>query len=322
MTTFSTGFSKMRFRQSGQLNSRTYSMNTDMYRLFFALDESKTMSQVASQQQMDPAVMMECVSRLWTQGLIEPIGLTNLWVDWNFVTLLKINLHYILGRKEIAYACVDAVLKEVGLSPKQLPAEHASALVAGVAAKISDPKISERFRSYMETVLPLRVKMRSVKESDSMHWGPVSAGGSRGKTRQIIDRIIAVRAGRNPIIANNIKTKLMMKGINPDSYFDDTLDNPQTLEKVRSMAAAMGVDIDDQPLPGREKAGTTGQIRRLILKIITSRSKGNPVIAQNMRTKMYLKGINVDQYGPDTPDDPAVLDRVKKFAVTLGVLPY
>jgi hypothetical protein len=321
MTDFSTGFSTMRFRQSGKLNNRNYSMNSDMLRLFFALDENKTMSQVASQQQMDPAVMMECVSKLWAQGLIKPVGLTNLSLDKNFLKLLKINLHYIIGRKETAYACVNDLLEESGLSSKQLPAVSAPALVAGVASKISDPKIAAQFRAYMETVLPLRVKMREFQESDSMHQGKADAAwGSRGKTRQIIDRIIAARAGGNPIITSNIKTKLILKGINPDTYFDDTLDNPQTLEKLRSIAAAMGVDIDNQPLPGLKKAGTIGQIRRLILKIITTRSKGNPVVARNIRTKLFLKGINVDLYGPDTPDDPAVLDKVRKFAMTMGIL--
>jgi hypothetical protein len=69
---------------------------------------------------------------------------------------------------------------------------------------------------------------------------------TRGKTKQIIDRIIAMRSGGNPTIKNNIKVKLMLKGINPNSYSNNTLDDPKTIARLRKMAAAMNVDLDPQ----------------------------------------------------------------------------
>ena len=122
----------------------------------------------------------------------------------------------------------------------------------------------------------------------------------------------------NPMIAKNIKTKLMLKGINPDAYFDDTLDNPKMLEELRALAATMGVDLNEEPLSGASGQSPRGQIRRLILEIIETRSRGNPIIARDIRAKLFLKGIDVDRYGPDTPDNPAVLDQIKKLAMTMG----
>jgi hypothetical protein len=312
-------FSEMRFRKSLTSDVRNFTMSPEMYRLFFALDENKTMSQMSSQQQMDLAVMMDCISRLWMQGLVEPVGLTNLCVDQNFPKLLKINLHYIMGRKDIAYACVDAALKDLGLLAGQLPADRAGELVAAVSSKISDPEISEKYRNFVETLVPLRVKMKQIPEKRSGDIAANLAGVSRGKTRQIIDRILAVRSGGNPVIAGNIKTKLMLKGVNPDSYFDDTVDNPITVERLRSLAAQMGVDLDEHRLPEGVAKGSRGEVRRLILSIIQNRSKGNPLIAKSIRTKLFLKGIDVDRYGPDTPDNPIVLDKLKSLAGAMGL---
>jgi hypothetical protein len=314
-----TGFSEMRFRKSIKQENRSFTLNADMYRLFFTLDENKTMSQVASQQQMDLALIMDCVSRLWSQGLIEPVGLTNLWVDHNFVKLLKLVLYYVFGRKKIAYACVDTELEKLGFSQGRLPANRALDLVAAISAKISDPKISQTFRALMENLIPIRTKMKDAFEAFDGGQAHGVSHRTRGKTRQMIDRIIASRSGGNPIVAKNIKTKLILKGIDPDAYFDDTLDNPKTVDKLRQMAAAMGVPLDDQGRSDEAMKASRGQTRNLILRIIRERSKGNPIVAKNIRTKLFLKGIDVDHYGPETPDNPVVLDRVKKLATMMGV---
>jgi hypothetical protein len=64
MSNASNEFFEMRFRKTVDRVNRNFSMNGDMYRLFFALEETKTMAQVASQVGMDPPVMMESVARL------------------------------------------------------------------------------------------------------------------------------------------------------------------------------------------------------------------------------------------------------------------
>ena len=314
-----TGFSEMRFRKSIKQENRSFTLNADMYRLFFTLDENKTMSQVSSQQQMDLALVMDCVKNLWSQGLIEPVGLTNLWADHNFVKLIKLILYYIFGRKKIAYTCVDTELDKLGFSQDQLPADRAQDLVAAISTKISDPNISQSFRELLENLIPIRTKMKTPLATTASGRAHGVSNGTRGKTRQMIDRIIASRSGGNPIVAKNMKTKLILKGIDPDSYDDDTLDNPKTLDKLRQMAAAMGVTLVDQTSSEEAMDASRGQTRNLILRIIRERSKGNPIIAKNIRTKLFLKGIDVDRYGPETPDNPVVLDRVKRLATMMGV---
>ena len=63
-----------------------------------------------------------------------------------------------------------------------------------------------------------------------------------------------------------------------------------------------------------------GQIQRMIQTVVTQKSKGNVVIANSIRTKMYLKGIAVDKFTAVSPDDPATMQKVREIAREFGVL--
>ena len=63
-----------------------------------------------------------------------------------------------------------------------------------------------------------------------------------------------------------------------------------------------------------------GQIHNMIQTVITQKAKGNAVIANSIRTKLYLKGVAVDKYTALSPDDPAVMQKVREIAKEFGVL--
>ena len=63
-----------------------------------------------------------------------------------------------------------------------------------------------------------------------------------------------------------------------------------------------------------------GQIQKMIQATITQKAKGNMVIENSIRTKMYLKGIAVDKYTAISPDDPAVVQKVREVAKEFGVI--
>ena len=63
-----------------------------------------------------------------------------------------------------------------------------------------------------------------------------------------------------------------------------------------------------------------GQIQRMIQTVITQKAKGNTVIASSIQTKMYLKGIAVDKFTAASPDDPAVMQKVREIAKEFGVI--
>jgi hypothetical protein len=62
-----------------------------------------------------------------------------------------------------------------------------------------------------------------------------------------------------------------------------------------------------------------GQIKVMIDRIISERSKGNSTLAITTRTKLILKGIEPDQYTSASPDDPMIIARLREVADELNV---
>lgn len=63
----------------------------------------------------------------------------------------------------------------------------------------------------------------------------------------------------------------------------------------------------------------SGEIRRLLDRIIAERSKGDRIAANITVTKLVLKGLDPERYTPTSPDDPATLERVRAVARDMGV---
>ncbi len=64
-----------------------------------------------------------------------------------------------------------------------------------------------------------------------------------GMIRSMIDRIVQERSGGNPILVNTVKTKLILKGIQPDAYTANSPDEAQVMKKVRAIGAELGVRV-------------------------------------------------------------------------------
>jgi len=62
-----------------------------------------------------------------------------------------------------------------------------------------------------------------------------------------------------------------------------------------------------------------GKIKAIISEIIEKRSQGNTTIATVTRAKILLKGINPDKYTSESDDDPAVIEKLKSLAESIGV---
>jgi hypothetical protein len=65
-----------------------------------------------------------------------------------------------------------------------------------------------------------------------------------GKIKAAIDAIVTQRANGNPTIASTTKTKILLKGINPDAFSAVSEDDPEVLERVRKIAAEFNVRIN------------------------------------------------------------------------------
>jgi len=63
-----------------------------------------------------------------------------------------------------------------------------------------------------------------------------------------------------------------------------------------------------------------GKIKVMIEKIVQDKAKGNETIAKCVRTKLILKGIAVDKYTANSPDDAEIINKITKVAKELGVI--
>jgi hypothetical protein len=56
-----------------------------------------------------------------------------------------------------------------------------------------------------------------------------------GRIRRMIDSVIQQRAVGNPMLEKIIKTKMILKGVNPNKYTLESDDDPVVLEKLERM---------------------------------------------------------------------------------------
>jgi hypothetical protein len=61
-----------------------------------------------------------------------------------------------------------------------------------------------------------------------------------------------------------------------------------------------------------------GVIKRMIDSIVEQRAKGNTAIAITVQTKLVLKGVNPDKFNASSPDDPAIIAKVRAIGADLG----
>jgi hypothetical protein len=62
-----------------------------------------------------------------------------------------------------------------------------------------------------------------------------------------------------------------------------------------------------------------GKIKKALDEIIFQRSKGDPTLASITRTKLYLKGINLELYKDDSPDDLVVIEKIRHIAEEFSI---
>ena len=61
-----------------------------------------------------------------------------------------------------------------------------------------------------------------------------------GKVKHMIDTIITHRAGGNLLLAGVIKTKLVLKGIDPSKFTADSDDDPAVIAKLETVLLELG----------------------------------------------------------------------------------
>ena len=62
-----------------------------------------------------------------------------------------------------------------------------------------------------------------------------------------------------------------------------------------------------------------GKIHMMITTLLEKRAGGKPYLVASEKIKLIMKGVDPDQYRPQSDDDPAVISRLHAIAREMSV---
>ena len=139
------------YRKVIRKDSDQISLDADMIRLLIAIDENKSLYQIAEEVEMEPATLKKNLSKLLDQGLIEPVRKELPVLDKIFLQALKINLSKSIG--PMAEILIEEVVSEMELTHPDIPVHQAAELIAVLSHEIPDDGKRIEFKKSMMDIL-------------------------------------------------------------------------------------------------------------------------------------------------------------------------
>jgi DNA-binding MarR family transcriptional regulator len=132
-------------------DSDEISLDADMIRLLIAIDENKSLYQIAEEVDMQATTLKTTLSKLLEQGLIEPVKKDITYLDRLFLEALRINLSKIIG--PMAEILIEDVVEDMNLKASEIPANQAAELINNLSLEIPHEKNRIEFKKSMLTIL-------------------------------------------------------------------------------------------------------------------------------------------------------------------------
>lgn len=146
-----TGPQESYFRKVIRKDSDQISLDADMIRLLIAIDENKSLYQIADEVEMEAATLKENLAKLLKQGLIEPVRKELPVLDKIFLQALRINLSKAIG--PMAEILIEEVVSEMELTKPEIPVHQAAELIAILSHEIPDEGQRIEFKKSMMEIL-------------------------------------------------------------------------------------------------------------------------------------------------------------------------
>lgn len=151
-----TGSSNTYYRKVIRSDNDEISLDADMIRLLLAIDESKSLTQIAEEVDMSRTTFKNALSRLLKQGLIEPVQKDFPVLDKSFLEVLRINLSKAIG--PMAEILIADVVDEMDLDAAAIPVNLAAELITQISLEVPEEESQIQFKKSMLAILN---KMRS-----------------------------------------------------------------------------------------------------------------------------------------------------------------
>ena len=139
------------FRKVIRKDSDEISLDADMIRLLIAIDENKSLYQIAEEVDMQATTLKTTLSKLLEQGLIEPVKKDIPYLDRLFLEALRINLSKVIG--PMAEILIEDVVEDMNLKASEIPANQAAELINNLSLEIPEDKNRIEFKKSMLTIL-------------------------------------------------------------------------------------------------------------------------------------------------------------------------
>ena len=139
------------YRKVIRKDNNEISLDADMIRLLIAIDENKSLYQIADEVEMEDAALNKNLSKLLEQGLIEPVKKDLPVLDKIFLQALKINLSKTIG--PMAVILIEEVVSDMELTAPEIPVHQAAELIAALSHEIPDEIKRIEFKKSMMDIL-------------------------------------------------------------------------------------------------------------------------------------------------------------------------
>ncbi len=127
------------------------SLDADMIRLLIAIDENKSLSQIAEEVDMGNATFNKALSKLLDQDLIGQVKKDIPVLDQSFIETLRINLSRAIG--PMAEILIEDMAAEMELTPSEIPINQAAELIANLSLEVPDEENRMQFKKSMLAIL-------------------------------------------------------------------------------------------------------------------------------------------------------------------------
>lgn len=142
----------MFFRRKLGKEQGEISMDAEMIRLLFALDENKPMGQIAKEIGMDLGKVHDILLKLIRFDLVETVGSGVAFLSAAFMAQVKKELIKAIG--PIGEFLIEDVAEDMGLPLDQIPIHKAPELISELAQEIPEEESRLMFKRAVISMLP------------------------------------------------------------------------------------------------------------------------------------------------------------------------
>ena len=139
------------FRKVIRKDNDQISLDADMIRLLIAIDENKSLYQIADEVDMRADTLKLNLEKLLQQGLIEPLKKDLPVLDRIFLQALKINLSKVIG--PMSEILIEEVVSEMEIAGPGIPVDQAAELITTLSHEIPDEEKRIEFKKSMMDIL-------------------------------------------------------------------------------------------------------------------------------------------------------------------------